>query len=115
MSGEKTESGTCPSEPSISVRTSLTKPQSERKCLISNHRCQWCEAPIAPGLREILEYRYEGTGFNPGPSCTHCAEAGHLNEMADGHGVTPVRPDREHIGAPRGLSYDEKIDLMRKW
>ncbi len=80
-----------------------------------NHRCYLCECPIAPGLKDILEYRYEGTGFKPSGLCTHCAEASHLNEMNDGHGVTPVRPDREHIGAPRGLSYDQKMDIMSKW
>ena len=80
-----------------------------------NHRCDMCDAPIGPGLREILEYRYEGTGFHVGPWCKHCAEELHSNAIADGHGVTPVRPDREHIGAPRGLSYSQRMDIMRSW
>ena len=82
---------------------------------MAHHRCDMCDAPIAPGIQEILQYRYEGTGFHPGPWCSHCAEGAHENEMADGHGVTPVRPDREHIGAPRGPSYDERRRLMASW
>jgi hypothetical protein len=80
-----------------------------------NHRCEMCDAPIAPGLREILEYRYEGTGFGVGPWCKHCAEDAHINAMADGQDVLPVRPEKGDIGAPKGPSYEDKLRLMRSW